>query len=286
MAMSFVKKAAPTAAASTATKTETASKPSGTLGKMKSSTAGSADKKSATSNLTFLKKGTAAKEALAQAEAQAEIAKAEAGKLFRFYMKPDQERRVLFLEGELDADGMLDINLFNEHMVKINGEWNNFICTADNEPCPICAKGDSHPSLVGVCTVIDMTPHTIQNGPNAGKVIVNSRKLFVCKRETIKLLTKQAGKRDGLTGCVFDISRTGDKKPGVGDQFEFVKKFDSFEDILSELNLKAEDVQTADLASELTYRTADELVELGVGKAIGGIGHEKGVDTKSLKDEL
>ena len=53
----------------------------------------------------------------------------------------------------------------------------------------------------------------MQKGPNKGKVIKNTRKLFIAKNQTIKMLTKLAAKRGGLQGCTFDVARTGDKEP-------------------------------------------------------------------------
>jgi hypothetical protein len=279
MALSFLKKAqgqsgAPAAAAQTATPATAA----------KSSTSPKISKPGSVA--AWMKTGKAAQHAIEQADAKAEAAKAEAGKMFRFWMPADDERKVTFLDGTLDADGLLDIPMWDEHRVKIAGDWENFACTANTEPCPVCNAGDSRATLVGALTVIDHSPYTIKSGPNAGKVVKNSRKLFVCTRQTIKLLNKQAAKRGGLKGCTFEISRTGDKEPGVGNQFEFVEKHEDMAAFAAGLGLKLEEVQPADYANEITYRTADELLKLGIGKAFkAGVGAEKGVKT-ALKDEL
>lgn len=239
------------------------------------------------SGLGFLKKGAAAKQALQQEEAKAELAKQEAGKLWRFWMPPEEERKITFLDGEVDEDGMLDINMYYEHQVKINGNWENFVCTSEQEGyCPICDKGDNKSTLVGVMTIIDHTPHKIKSGPNAGKTIQNTRKLFVAKKQTLKILSKIAAKRGGLTGCTFDVSRGDDKTASVGSQFDFVEK-NPLKAIAEELEMKIEDVQPANYAEEISYRTADELVELGVGKAPSGPGYEKSAGSKKdLANEL
>lgn len=270
MALKFAKKAA-----STSAETEAAPKTS-TFPSNKSPGSGT---------LAFLKKGKAAKEALAYEEAQAELRKQEAGRMWRFWMPDGEDRQITFLDGELDDEGMLDIYMFYEHSVRVNGNWENFVCTADvdeTQPCPICEKGD-RPSFVGVMTVVDHTEHVIKKGPNAGKKVANQRKLFVAKQGTIRQLTKLAAKRGGLAGCTFDVSRTGDKEPSVGNQFDFVHKFDSYEEIAEHFGLKLEEVQPANYAEEIRYRTPEELVELGVGKALAGPGLTKG---SSLKDEL
>lgn len=244
-----------------------------------------AAKPAAKGGLTFMKKGKDASDALANEEAQAELRKQEQGKLWRFWMPQDEERQVTFLDGDLDEHGMLDIPMFYEHQVKQNGNWTNFVCTSEQEPCPICEKGESKPSLVGVLTVIDHTPHKIKSGQNEGKTIQNSRKLFVAKRNTIKLLTKAAVKRGGLAGCTFDVTRTGEKDPSVGSSFEFVQKFESGDEIAEKYDMKPEDIVPAEYETEIQYRTADELCDLGIGKKHGGPGTEKGL-SKKVSDQL
>jgi len=241
-----------------------------------------------TSTASFLKKGAAAKQAVIEADAAAELRKQEAGKMFDFWISKGESKQALFLDGDLNDEGMLDINMYHQHTVKVNGDWQDFPCVGEHEPCPICEKGENRSTLVGVMTVIDMTPYKIKNGKNAGKTIVNTRKLFVAKHETLAKLTKKAQKQGGsLAGCVFDVSRsTSDNAARVGDDFEFEKKFESFNDIAADLKLELEEVMPADYSKEITYFTADQLIEMGVGKKVSHIGSEKGVDTKALKDQL
>lgn len=241
------------------------------------------------SSLGFMKRGDAARQALAEEEARAEKAREEAGKMWRFWMPQDEDRKITFLDGDLDDESMLDIPMYHEHGIKVNGQWTNFPCTNESEGyCPLCEEGDK-PSLVGVMTIIDHTPHTIKTGPNAGNVIQHSRKLFVAKKQTIRLLSKLAVKRGGLTGCTFDVMRGDKKTAAVGSQFDFDEK-NSLEDIAEACDLKLEDVQPADYDAEITYHTSDELVELGLGKAPSGPGYGNkssgSSDNKDLNDEL
>lgn len=283
MALKFAKKAAGSSASSGSdeTKSETSTKKSSS-----SSSAGSA-----MGNVSWMKKGTAAKEAMADEEAKAELRKQEAGKMWRFWMPEGEERQLTFLDGKLDDEGMLDIWMFYEHTIRINGNWENFICTAEadqTQPCPICEKGD-RPSLVGVMTVIDHSEHTVKNGPNKGKVIKNTRKLFVAKRQTITQLTTLAKKRGGLVGCMFDVYRNGDNAANVGNQFDFQHKFTTRQEIMDKFGLeKEEDVMPANYAEEITYRSPEDLIELGVGKAQTGVGHNSGSkgSKSNLSDEL
>jgi hypothetical protein len=283
MPLSFIKKATGGETAGATNPNQQSTKPSMFGGKTAAGTNGAA--KAAGKLPGFFKHGQAAKAAIEHADAKAEAAKAEAGKLWRFWMPAGEDRMITFLDGELDAEGMLDVPMWNEHRLKIAGDWQNFVCVADQEPCPICEAGESKQLLVGVMTICDHTPHTVKSGQNAGKVIQHSRKLFVCTRQTIKMLAKQAKVTGGLAGCTFEVNRTGDKEPSVGNQFIYQGKH-TLSEIAEECGLKIEDVQPADYTTEIVYRTADELVKLGVGKAIKGIGHEKPVDTAALKNQL
>jgi hypothetical protein len=286
LALSFIKKAASAAvpAPSTVSKAaaaiaqETPAPKSGFLGKTKPVPT--------TVKPAFMKTGSNAKAAIEAADAQAERAKEEAGKLWRFWMPPGEERTITFLDGGIGDDGLLDCGMFYEHRIKVAGEWTPFVCVAENEPCPLCEAGDSKQSLVGALTICDHTPYKVQKGPNAGKIIQNSRKLFVGTRNTIKILAKQAVKKGGLAGCTFEVSRSGDKEPGVGNQFDFVEKFTTAE-LMAKYKMKAEELEPADYSHEITYRDADELVALGLGKASKGPGHEgKGINVKGLANEL
>jgi hypothetical protein len=244
-----------------------------------------------TGTVIWMKKGAAAKDALHAAEAEAGLRKAEAGRMFRFRMPEGEQRTITFLDGKLDADGMLDIPMFNEHTIRLNGNWANFVCTAESDqtqPCPICEKGDRS-ALVGVMTVIDHTPHTIKNGPKQGQVVQNTRKLFVAKLQTLKQLTMLSQKRGGLTGCTFDVSRVGDTSAAVGSVFDFQHKHGTRQEIMDKFGLTEEDVMPADYGAEIRYLTPQELIELGAGKALTGIGNSNGTSPASksnLTDEL
>ncbi|QXN72666.1 DNA binding domain protein [Rhodobacter phage RcZahn] len=259
----------------------------------KSSAKSMSGKSSESSGTAWMKRGKAAKQALVEEEARAEKAKEEAGKMWRFWMPPDEERKITFLDGDLDDDGMLDIPMFHEHSVKVNGQWENYVCTQESEGfCPICAKGDNKPTLVGVMTIIDHTPHKIKSGPNAGKTIQHTRKLFVAKKQTIRNLAKLAVKRGGLRGCTFDVMRGDDKTASVGSQFDFDTK-STLEEIAKACGLKMEEVVPADYDKEITYRSVEELVDLGLGSGPSGPGYGSGnsagnsaASKKNLGDEL
>jgi hypothetical protein len=106
----------------------------------------------------WMKKGHEAKAAMDQADAQAEKAKQEASKIRRFWMPSGSQRTITFLYGDLGDDGLLDTPVFIEHRVKVNGDWETFVCVGGNEPCPGCASSKIKAGLVGVMTIMDHTP--------------------------------------------------------------------------------------------------------------------------------
>ena len=215
--------------------------------------------------ITFLKKGKEAHKAMREAEKAAE-ARAAAKGAFRFWVKQDGEGLVTFLDGNLTSDGLLDTVSFNQHNLKINGKWRNyFVCVADNEPCPLCEM-DNYPTLVALFTVLDHTKYTDRNG----KVHQHERKLFVAKRDTMKRLQKLAAKRGGLTGWTVSISRTGERSPEVGTDFDFEEHHEDLVEFGKTLKLKAEDVKPLDYEKEIKYLSADELRELGFGTPVVG----------------
>lgn len=212
---------------------------------------------------SFLKKGKAAQDAFAKEETKAQMNK---DRPFRFFLKNGGESSITFLDGNLE-DGALNIPYFYEHFVKISGRAQNFVCTQDEEPCPICEGGDS-PSFVGVLTVIDHSSYTGKDG----KEYKDQVRLFVPKRGTIKQLQKFAEKRGGLRGCRFDVSRTGDKEPAVGNVFDFTEK-------LTEQQLVktyGEKAAPLDYAKALGYLPAKDLRKLGFGSMHAPIGAESG----------
>lgn len=230
--------------------------------------------------LKFLQKGKAAHTALAKEDAAAEARKKAAG-IRRYWIPDSAEGKITFLDGDLGDEGLIDVVTFWEHQLKINGNWRNwFPCTQVTEPCPICEGGDNA-SLVAVFTVLDHGKWTDKQGVTHE----NERRLFVCKRETLKRLQKIAAKRGGLKGCTFDVSRVGEKSAGVGDTFDFTEKRTPAQ-IAKAYNLKLEDVAPFDYEEAFTYHTADQLRELGFGTGTAPIGSDDKVgESKPMKSK-
>lgn len=231
-----------------------------------SASAGSNKPAAKTGGLSFIKRGKQAQETFAKEEHKAEMN--SKNNVFRFWVPKDKEASLTFLDGDL-VDGVLDIPFFYEHNINMNGKWGNFfICTQDEEPCPVC-EGGNQPAYVGVLTVID---HSEYVSKKDGQVHKDNIKLFVAKRETIKMLQKLAVKRGGLRGCRFDVSRTGDKSSSVGNVFDFTEKHT--EEALKKMyGDKSNPINYEEMLAGL-YLPAKELRKLGFGAAGGPIGGE------------
>lgn len=219
----------------------------------------------------FLKKGQQAQEEFAKVEHQIEQNKKN--KFYRFFVKEGQDASVTFIDGNL-VDGVLDIPFLYEHNINMNGKWGNFfICTQDQEPCPIC-EGGSMASYVGIMTVID---HSEYKSSKDGKTYKDTVKLFVAKRETIKTLQKLAAKRGGLAGWRIDISRTGDKSASVGNVFDFTEH-STPEELQAVYGEKAVPIDYEAYFGEL-YMPAKELRKMGFGSATGPVGSESAAES-------
>ena len=225
----------------------------------------------------FLKKGKAARQAEAEDKAKAEQQKAAYGKMFRFRLAQEEEAKITFLDGDLDDDGFLDVPAFHEHQINLSGKYPTFLCTLETDgECPLC-NADEKPYLAHVFTVLDHREYTDRNGV----VHQHTKKLFVAKRQTFAVLSKLAVKRGGLSGCTFDVMRTGDKSASVGTQFDFVEK-NNFNDIASACGLQTSDVSPAVYEDELVYHSASELSAMNVGKPVTGPGYTN--NTSSNED--
>lgn len=211
----------------------------------------------------FLKKGAEAQEAFEKEQKKIEE---QQNQVYRFWLGVGAETQITFLDGNLDADGVLDCPMFHEHQVFQAGNWTNYTCVKEDEPCPICATGDQS-KLVAVFTVID---HTEFTSKKTKKTYKDSIKLFACKQGTFKLLQKLATKRGGLTGITFDVSRSTDKSAGCGDMFDFVEK-NTLEDLKKTFGTPDKLIEPLVYEEVIQYRTAEELAEYGwsSGKSVG-----------------
>lgn len=225
------------------------------------------------SGVGWMKTGANSTKLAQQQAAEAEVQKAERGKMFRFFIKEGEEAKITFLDGELSPQGFLTPPRYYEHMVYFNNSWRNFVCPEKTSPelgmkCPLCESGD-RASLVALFTVIDHRSYT----STQGKQYKDTVRLLVAKPQTFEMLNKLAVKRDGLTGCTFDVNRVGDKAAAVGNMYDFsekrplaeLQKLYTVEKIDEKKNKVVSPVAAADYEQEISFHTEDELRKLGLG---------------------
>lgn len=225
----------------------------------------------------FLKTGDEAQEAFKQQE-QARAAAQEAfGRMWRFYVdKKDlgKPHRVTFLDGVINpTTKMLGNPSWKDHTIKnARGFFDNYVCTDHGgpgaEPCPICANPNADkPSVVMGFTIIDHRPVKFEKGDKAGTTIPFSRKLLIAKSKTLPLLQTKASKLGGLRGVTMEIIRTSTTEAAVGNIFELIEQYDE-----AELQTTfGEQASPANWDFELNYKTAKQLVDMGVAPMMAGL---------------
>jgi len=164
--------------------------------------------------------------------------------------------------------------------------WETLICCQEaGEYCPMCADGD-RPSVVVFLSLIDHTQYTVQKGQNTGQVRKDQKRLYLAKTQARAYLQKIAAKRNGLRGVTIEISRSNDKAPNCGDVFSVEGKMTEEELVKT---YGEELTMPPNYENELTYRSPEELQQMGIGKPFSGVGGETGpseVDTKQLEQQL
>jgi len=162
----------------------------------------------------------------------------------RFFLKPGEERQIVFLDEEPFV--------FWEHNVMIDGDWRNFVtCLAGMEQCPCCERGISR-YFIGAYSIIDMTGWTDRDG----KQHKNEKRLLLAKRDNIKRLKRAKDRYSGLTKAVFSVYRTSPKAFVIGDDWNFIRKM---EDIKAELGI---DPTPYDYEEEFQPKTREAIIAL------------------------
>ena len=224
---------------------------------------------------SFLKTGLDAQEALAEEDAKIDNDKSLRPDVRTFWMKPESETIITFLDGDLNAEhGMLDAPLLYNHNVfnadmGTKGERIDIACIRDTgDACPLCDH--DKPTLVAVFTIVEHIEYE-----SGGEIVTNPRRIFMCKRSTLRDMQEAATALGGLRGAQFRVRRTGKRKATVGDEFDYLGK------LTEEQMIDAFDEPNAvDYEKTLVCLSADELYERGVvagvmkGLANGNSGYD------------
>jgi len=137
---------------------------------------------------------------------------------YDFRIKPGEEAEVVILDDK-------EPFFISLHKVKnAQGRWEDAVCIADTGvACPLCSSTGKEGSYCMILTVLDKRPYKIQNGPNAGKVIKNSRKLMMVKGRNLPKFERQYKRTKGnWRGLRVHCSRAGDKEAAIGEDLEFL----------------------------------------------------------------
>lgn len=230
---------------------------------------------------SFIKTGEAATESFKQQEAARAAAQEAYGRMWRWSISTKKlglTYKLIFLDGMLNPTSkMLQNPTWKEHSLKnMRGFYDQYVCTdhggPGSEPCPICAntQAERATTVMGF-TVIDPTPITFTKGDKAGKTVPFSRKLLIAKSKTIPLLQAKALKTGGLRGVCVDVMRTAGTEASVGNVFELDSQY-SEEELVTTFGQI--DSQSANWDFELGYKTADELIKLGVAAPMHGVAQQ------------
>ena len=203
-----------------------------------------------------------------------------------FYMPANVTKRIIFLDSA-------PFTFWQHSLYEITRSGKDKeVCLKKNriaQECPICDK-EMWASMIGYFTVIDMGDVKRGSGgevnltgwtSDKGQVYQFGKKLLGAKRGgkdkpgILKKIARLAEKHGDLTGCVFDVYRSGNKVESCGDEWDFIEKVapDQIKDYL--LSNGAEDTHVEDLtpynyAEVFEPKTVEEL------KAIVNGGHSGG----------
>ena len=246
---------------------------------------------------SWLLSGDAAQKVADEHKAASDERKADRDKSWRFYLKPESEARIFFLNGDLNTEGLqkgsFNVAFVEEHKVTPHGSKvpKYYVCVSRTETCPLCESGN-FASFVGLFAIIDTTVFV-----NAeGKKFQNKKKILAAKGASIKKLAKKAALAGGsLAGVVMDVSRSDSRSATVGDEFEVVGTF-PLEALGKKVDPKNWEAVIAipDWANELTYLSAVEMREKFHFDAPAGPGYQTSSDapayagggSESADDEL
>jgi hypothetical protein len=112
---------------------------------------------------------------------------------------------------------------YREHNFYANSNWRNWATCliGTGQKCPYDEAGNKN-YFVGAYTVIDCNEWKARDGTTHK----NEISLYPTKGDALKILKILAERRGGdLAGCLFYVSRTGDKSPSTGNLLDFVEKF-------------------------------------------------------------
>jgi hypothetical protein len=195
-----------------------------------------------------------------------------------FWIPAQGTKRVMFLDSA-------PFVFYQHNLYPITKTMDKEVCLAKSGlgACPICeynkdAENKSYPSFIGYFTVIDCGDLKYNGGQEVlegwvsdkginyqfGTKILGAKKGSVKKPGTLMKLKRLESKHGDLKFSVWDIHRSGKMVASVGDEWEYVTKFETQEEATNYLmNLGAEqdrlEFNSVNFTEHFTPSTYEEL---------------------------
>lgn len=170
------------------------------------------------------------------------ISNSTGGSRLKFYIKAgDLDHRIIFLDGKF-------IGLYEHSQYDINKSMDQLPCIKNNslgDECPFCDAG-KYAKYTGYFDIIACGKVKFEKGKEIilplfttkkGEEVQCQMKLLGAQKGSEKkngllmILQKLREKRGDLKFTMWDISRAGENDVSTGSALEFVKKFESLEEI-------------------------------------------------------
>jgi len=151
----------------------------------------------------------------------------------RFWMPNNTEKQITFVDGAVVECGGVQVKApfkIEEYQIQLNNNWKNWFTRPINPEDDVLKQMGHRASKVAIFTVIDHSEWTDKKG----NVHRDELSLYVVKRssQTWGLIERQLSRNNGnLRGMKFNVSRMGDKSPGVGSFLEFEGRSEISEDL-------------------------------------------------------
>lgn len=142
------------------------------------------------------------------------------GKLRRFFCPNNGSATIVFLDdfnGRFKHEGV-EVPVvpfaFYEHQVQVDGDFKNpHFYTCLGRGCPLCQRQYAKKQVFAL-TVLNLWKD--KEGKDRA-----TKQLFVMPRQTTLLLDAKMKNKGNLVGLKYTVSRSGDKAPRVGNDFEY-----------------------------------------------------------------
>jgi hypothetical protein len=176
---------------------------------------------------------------------------------FRFYMRPESEALIAFVDGDNTDDE--PIGHYKEHTFSVRDSKVPGFASCTGPGCDLCKEG-LKPYDAWPFTIIQIEP-TYKD--RDGKEHTNQRKLMIAKKEIMQRILRFIEQRDGLVGSIWKVYRSGPRAYTIGDDWQFMEKVGDRSALAKHLGVDDDRVTPVDYREELAPKTLEELQAAG-----------------------